>query len=120
MIAKRVNKKGFTLVEVIIAMAIITIVAATFYKVYFIAIKSTNAGKQRIQALTMAQSYLEEVKARKDVNAVIIPDVSGYKFEVYTRTDELDENNELLNIVVKVTPKDTKAIELGTKIYIKH
>ncbi|MDK2918457.1 MAG: hypothetical protein PWQ37_1190 [Candidatus Petromonas sp.] len=56
------NSKGFTLIEVIIALAILSIVAVSFLELFMTSTKVNNMSKREIQGIYLAQKYLEEVK----------------------------------------------------------
>ncbi len=64
------NRKtnGFTLIEVITAVAIIAIVAATFSSVSHTALKISTSNKRSLQSIVIAENYLEEIRAARDNN----------------------------------------------------
>lgn len=118
-----IKKKGFTLTEVIIAMAIIMVVASAFYKVSFVAIKNSNTGKERMGALIIAQNYLEEIKGKGRIDeyrGILNKSIIENGTE-YLATINIDETKpDFVQIIVNVKPKDANAVELGTKLYIRN
>ncbi|NSW89335.1 MAG: prepilin-type N-terminal cleavage/methylation domain-containing protein [Firmicutes bacterium] len=57
------DEKGFTLVETIIAIAIITIIAAMFSNFLAVALKARTLSRERLQLLAYATSKLDEITA---------------------------------------------------------
>jgi prepilin-type N-terminal cleavage/methylation domain-containing protein len=65
---KDIKTKGFTLIEVITAVAIMAIVTATFSSVSQIALKISTSNKRSLQSIVIAENYLEEIRAARDNN----------------------------------------------------
>jgi prepilin-type N-terminal cleavage/methylation domain-containing protein len=65
---KNIKTNGFTLIEVITAVAIIAIVAATFSSVSHTALKISTSNKRSLQSIVIAENYLEEIRAARENN----------------------------------------------------
>ncbi|GAA0717716.1 hypothetical protein GCM10008905_03600 [Clostridium malenominatum] len=137
------SKKGFTLVEVIIAMVLIMGTVAIFSTVAYSSIKVGNSNKQSLEGSIIAQNYLEVIKSNKESGSIKdfatlesfiktsdftltegryfkthIKD--NIKYDVYIRLTitESSEVGELIDIIMEVKPQDGKLIKMGTKLYL--
>ena len=61
---KRKQNKGFTLVEVLIAMTILAIIVAPLLHAFVTASRTNAKAKQLMKATTLAQNVMEELKER--------------------------------------------------------
>lgn len=59
----RKSKKGFTLIEAIIAIAILTVIAAILGNLIFTAINIRNVNRERQEALNVTTSIMDEITA---------------------------------------------------------
>ena len=57
------NRKGFTLAELIIAVAIMGLLGALFSEIVYSAIKARDSSRERLAALAIATSALDEIKS---------------------------------------------------------
>ncbi len=57
------NKKGYSLVEVIVAIAILGILSAMFAQVSFTSIEARNNSRERMEAVAIATSAIDEIKS---------------------------------------------------------
>lgn len=136
-------KKGFTLVEVIIAMVLIIGTVAIFSTVAFSALKAGNSNKQTLQGSVLAQNYLEIIKSKKESGSIknfgqledfikgegfVLNDGKyskieareGIKYNIYIELfqREKDTVGELIEVVIEVKPQDANTVKVGTKIYL--
>jgi prepilin-type N-terminal cleavage/methylation domain-containing protein len=65
---KNIKTNGFTLIEVITAVAIMAIVGATFSSVSHTALKISTSNRRSLQSIVIAENYLEEIRAARDNN----------------------------------------------------
>lgn len=134
------NKKAYTLLEVIIALAIILIVGASFTKVYYTSVKVSLKEKERLEALVTAQNYLEEIRGGRDEKK--IKDISTLLDYINKKEGEgfiLDGNtlknskepqiiiyyneevkDSFFEVIISVKKKDLKEpVLVGTKFFIE-
>jgi prepilin-type N-terminal cleavage/methylation domain-containing protein len=57
------SNKGFTLIEVIVAMTILAFITAATFNVIFTSLKARNVSRERLQALELSSSVLDEIKS---------------------------------------------------------
>lgn len=147
MIQNRKNsKKGFTLIEVIIAMLLISITVLIFSNVSYVGIKSSNTSEQKLNSLIIAQNELEKIKANKNTLSDLTDLQDFLKDEDYIYSEgefcknlkKIDENyageasegmnydlkltlkekaEDLIDIKIEVKPQDNNSLKLGTTLY---
>lgn len=139
------SNKGFSLMEVLVAMILIGIIGVAFSSAVFVANKASTDNNKRLQGLFIAQEIIEDLRATRDSgqfyttnevsNHLINPsglaftmaspgvyektsaDVDGRNYQVRLLLTELVEN-DFLEFVVEVQPQDTSTVRLGTRLYI--
>ncbi len=57
------NNKGLTLIEVLVAMAILTIFVVVAFQTLFTAIKARDISRERLQAIELSSSEMDEIKS---------------------------------------------------------
>ena len=57
------NKKGYSLVEVIVAIAILGLLSAMFSQITFSSLKARNNSRERLEAVAIATSAIDEIKS---------------------------------------------------------
>lgn len=67
-ILSKKNKKGFTLVETLVALAIVMVGLTAAFSVAEVGVSSSTFAKERITAYFLAQEALEALKNRRDYN----------------------------------------------------
>jgi type II secretion system protein I len=99
------NKRGFTLIEILIALIIFTIGALALAKMQIASTKGSSFGKEAILATTLAQKKMEELKTMP-FNA-IVTDGAGVTEQNMNVTWTVTENgtapNRYKNLGVTVT-----------------
>jgi type IV pilus assembly protein PilV len=119
------QRKGFTLISVIIAMVLLSVgIMALANSMFFVA-KVTRTEIQRTQALQLASQYIEEVRARDPwtlaTEAPALIDSTGALNAQGTFTRGMvvsDEGLQLLRVVLTVTPRNNvHPIKLTTLIF---
>ena len=60
------NNKGFTLVEILVSITLLMMVGATFFQFFVFSQKSTTDNKEKLVAINLAQSVLEQMENSKD------------------------------------------------------
>lgn len=141
---KKNNKKGFTLLELLVSISIISILLLAFLTIILSSIKVNTKNDKDISALHIAQSEIEVVRKQiKDGNtsfvnsenkSLVINDtlgnlyykeIDGKRFEVRFYLDKsLESNLYNLRVIVKSKSMDTeddyfskKTTELVTQVY---
>ncbi len=61
--SKRVQNKGFTLIEVLIAMLVLAIIVTPFLRAFVTASKTNAKSRQLLRTTTISQNIMEEMKA---------------------------------------------------------
>lgn len=57
------DKSGFTLVEVIVAIAILGLLSTLFAQISFSSLKARSASRERLEAVAIATSAIDEIKS---------------------------------------------------------
>ncbi|WP_027626692.1 type IV pilus modification PilV family protein [Clostridium lundense] len=121
-------KKGFTLVEVIIAMVLISGTVAIFSKVAFSGLKAGNSNKESLQGTIIAQNYLEQIRAARDRKDILLDEYidslpkeeikDNIKYSILVTSTEIEENEKgkLVEIIVEVKPQNGNSIEIGIRL----
>ena len=108
---KRNNKKGFTIVELVIVIAVIAILSAVLIPTFGTVIEDANATSAQQEARNAYTKYIQTYSkdaAKLDADLVIVVD-GTYYFSVvdgqiseptkeaiqYTGTEDLDSNNDI-------------------------
>lgn len=106
------KKQGFTLVEVLVALAVVSILIVAILNMVFAIVKNTKLNTEKQHARLVAQETIEQIKAIEEMETQYLPngvkmdnengeingEVNGFVVEgsVKFSDDEEDENTELL------------------------
>ena len=93
------QKRGFSLLEVLIALAIVGLVLVAILKLQLVTTMQTYSSTENFQALIIALNEAEEL-TRKQFAGESEKEVGGYKVEAKTGTVSGDIPAEKLNITV--------------------
>lgn len=66
-IFRKTDKKGYSLPEVIVAIAILGLLGAMFSQISFSSLKARDVSRERLSALALATSAIDEIKAYRGV-----------------------------------------------------
>ncbi len=112
------NKKGFTLVEVMIALVVVLVVFLALMQTALIGIDSNMINALRDEAVSIAEQRMNELRNRPfddfDLNGALDPDpltinqtinrnlrnISNFPFKTIATIDALDTDNKQINITV--------------------
>ena len=116
------NKKGFSLIELMIAVVVISLVSLGIFQAFSVAFQTLNDAKDRTVATNYAQQILEDYKDShfKEIKS-FSNYIEGTKFiqNVYVQT--VDDNDNLKKVIVTISWKDRKNnpknINVSTLIY---
>lgn len=65
-----INKRGFTLTEVVVAVTILFIIGTVFIQFFITSQKGTVQSQEKLEALNIAQVVLERVKHGEEYNEI--------------------------------------------------
>jgi prepilin-type N-terminal cleavage/methylation domain-containing protein len=133
------SNKGVSLIEVLVAMFIVSTVVLAVSSLSFTESRIASRSKQRLEALIAAETYLEQIRADRDnkrfndVTSLKIYLVSsGFedKGTILSKKEYIGNfersvsiyidgyNDRLIQIVVEVDTPTPKAVKVGTKLYM--
>lgn len=112
------SNKGMSLIEVLVATALVVTVSTVFLTLYYSGNKANTKSKERLDALIQAQTAIEELKAATNIeegnNTV---NIGSYKINKQITADTVTENGVLYNILITVTTENSGQVKLGTKLF---
>jgi len=79
------NNRGFTLIELIITMAVLMIISVPFYNMFIFSSKVNALGREELDAVSAGKMYLEEIKLSDelvDVEDKKILEYRGYDLAI--------------------------------------
>ena len=104
---KLFNKNGFTLIEIIVTLAIMSIVIGPLMAMLITSQKINNESEKEYKSLQYAQQYLEEIKAMDAINIKDYPKTlttaDGYKIDIAVSSSSVAESVEELNYDATMT-----------------
>ncbi|MER2008556.1 MAG: prepilin-type N-terminal cleavage/methylation domain-containing protein [Psychrobacillus sp.] len=121
-----VNQKGLTLVEVLVSLAIISIVLLSFFQLLINSNTNAATNNEKLVMIYLADAELERLKIdpsnlfidnvedstfeiRKKVEKVIKLNNKDYKVSVETSQDADEKKMKLLNVVIQVRLDSSKS-----------
>jgi len=114
------NEKGFSLIEVIVAMVLIGIISAAFTSVVFTGSKASTSHKLELESLMIAQDLMEEMRIQRDQDIDLLDwratrfaldagtwkssiTKDGYTYEVTAHVNDLGlPSIDLIEVVIEV------------------
>lgn len=120
---KKLNKKGFTIVELVIVIAVIAILAGVLIPTFATVVTKANQSKAMQEARNEYQAYLAEYAAELDTTKKLVVVTGDYAFEVKDgqfdetvrkKTDYTTTEEDLSKVYVKAT-----TYKNGTKYFTK-
>ena len=131
---KKNNSRGFTLVEVLVSLSILSILILVFFGVINTSIKNNKKNEVDINALSLAQSEVENIRIQiKNNNTSNLKDLENNEFVIgenhnYTSNNcnvdvLVEQKSDLLyevNVTVKYkNPKDSrKKVQIITQVVV--
>ncbi len=108
---KKGNQKGFTLLELLVTVAILAIIAIPLLNAFLISVRTDAKAKTQMRATTAATNVMEEIKASSWDHLITdrgcVPDENG----VYAFSEEQVVDNKLFTVEVSATPDAGGATE---------
>ena len=114
MIRSMKNEKGFTLIEVLVALAILGLIAVTFLMALSTASKAIIIADERTTAESLARSQMEYIK-EQDYNvagtyATITPP-ANYEIVSPITVEELQTGLQKITVIIRHYDKDVITLE---------
>ena len=123
-VSKRSNLNGFTMIELMVAVAILAMAILGILQAYSVSFMGMADARDRTVATNYAQEKMEELinKPFEDITDEILTDISGTKFK-----REVDVDDEVAGELIKVTTivswdnrkGEPKSVSIVTLIYNK-
>ncbi|WP_107852366.1 type IV pilus modification PilV family protein [Oceanimonas marisflavi] len=115
-------QKGFTLLEVLVAFAVLTITLGVLLNIFSLAIRTTQIAQEQQKAVLLAESKLAELDAGVTLRPGVERGDFDERFEWETRVEEFDSRALLDNqsqltpyrLSVVVSWNDNRRYELAT------
>lgn len=112
-------KKGFSLIELMIAIVVIFIGFAAVVSMSLSAISSSSSSKAKLKATSFAQGILEKYRAQRDASGIAslinfakpgAQTIDGVKYTPVITLYNLNENSILVEVIVTWTYKTSDTI----------
>jgi type II secretion system protein I len=117
-IKRILSKKGFSLIELMVALAILGIAALGIFQAYTTGFQAMADSKDRTVATNIAQKKLEEVKNSVSVAypyySIGYQELNGKTFTIIVATNSVEENLE--QVIVTVSWKNRNGIEKNVQL----
>ena len=119
----KLKNKGFTLIEVLIALFIVSLVSMSFFMIVNITNRSNAKNEKDIQAMDIAQNEIEHItKDIKDNKNTIDLDLNGDGNIVSTnslKTNEKINKNKVKEYMVRYEGRENTNFQIQVKITTK-
>jgi type II secretion system protein I len=122
-IKRILSKKGFSLIELMVALAILGIAALGIFQAYTTGFQAMADSKDRTVATNIAQKKLEEVKNSLSVlypyYSIGYQELNGKNFTIIVTTNSKEENLEQVYVTVSWKNRNgiEKNVQLETLVY---
>lgn len=109
------TEKGFTLIEVLASVIIITIILLSFSQIFISNNKYANANTEKLVVMNLADAQLERLRvtATKVDSTIAFPNLmmNGKTYKVTIRTSQTpdEEKMHIQNVIVNVSAADSHA-----------
>lgn len=131
------KERGFTLIEVVASLVIITIVLLSFSQLFIQSNKTAAYNNEKLVAINMAEAELERLKlmpfaehlpplgstdpykfeTTSDIVKKLYSDGDNYRLSIKATQTSDEKNRKLINIVITVKYKNSKSTAEG---YIRY
>ena len=116
------NNKGFSLIELMVAVAILALVSIGIFQAFSVAFQTLNDAKDRTVATNYAQQILEDYKNTHFEKIKPFSDsIEGTKFTQNVGVNPIDDNKNLIKVIVEISwsgrNNNPKNVNVSTLIY---
>lgn len=118
------KKKGSTLVEVMIALVVISTIVAAYSKMSYTLINTQNKGNIELNALIIAQNEMESIyadteniKSTSEQTTLLYQNERQYTMEKNIELEDTSSGSSIYNVKVTVSSSEINPVVLCTKIY---
>jgi prepilin-type N-terminal cleavage/methylation domain-containing protein len=97
----KIKNKGFTLIEILIAMSLVSLIAMAFFTILNSTIKANSVNEKNIKCLNIAQSEVENIRQQiKELKQIQVKSSESYE------PIPIEINNAIYYEVIKVEKKE--------------
>ncbi len=97
------KQQGFSLLEVMVAVAILAIAIASIFRLYSVALRGTMKAENYNRAVIIANSMMDEALAVKDVEEAEGTEDFGDGFQAVRTVEKIYEDEDTLSAIYKIT-----------------
>lgn len=122
-INRKLSQKGFTLIEIMVALAILAIAALGIFTAYTTSFQAMADAKYRTVATNIAQKKLEEIKNSVSIAypyySIGTQEINEKTYTIVMATNSIEDNLEQVYVTVSWKDRngDEKNVQLETLIY---
>lgn len=110
------NSKGFTLLEVLVAVLLIALVVTVVFEMYYRGFRGIERSESTLQAVILADSLLEEVLAHR-----VYDSVEGERPENFSLFAEINQIEDsplaVINVVIRYRQRQKIKLSSGGLFY---
>ncbi|WP_026894115.1 type IV pilus modification PilV family protein [Clostridiisalibacter paucivorans] len=105
-------EKGFTLLEILIALGILSIIVLPIYSLYLSSMKINKKSDNIMQAMALAQQKMEYIKSQHEAPKDDMVEVNGFSIEI--KSNQIHEYD--FDIIEEMIEEKEYDIEIGDDI----
>jgi prepilin-type N-terminal cleavage/methylation domain-containing protein len=106
---KLLNKKGFTIVEIIVTLAVLGIVIGPLMTMFITSQKINNEGSKEYKSIQLAQEYMEEIKEMETFNYTTLGYTKTEDSGIVTYTKTVDETSSDYGVNIEIEAESEAA-----------
>ena len=96
---KLLNKRGFTIVEIIVTLAVLGIVIGPLMAMFITSQKINNEGSKEYKSIQLSQQYMEEIKGMEKID-----ELSNYNTSHYNYSKNGDGSYDIESLLATESP----------------
>ena len=110
------GSKGFTLLEVLVAVLVIALVVTAVFELYWRGFRGIDRAESTLQAVVLSESALEEVLAQAVADSVEEALPEGFSLSVHTERTE-DSPLVTVRIILRQKGRQKMTLSSGGLVY---